>query len=75
VLHEPLEPKRKRKEAKQFERNVDDGVSLLLESTHARAGRRVRIGAPSDAAAERDAAAEDELYAEAEARRTPRRAG
>jgi serine/threonine-protein kinase len=59
VLHEPLEPKRKKGEARAFERNVDEGASLLLETTKVR-GPRVRIAAD-------EADAEHEALAEAEA--------
>ena len=58
VLHEPLEPKRKKREAKEFDRKVDEGASLLLETTKSR-GSRVRI-ATDDADVEREALAEAE---------------
>ncbi len=60
VLHEPLDPKRKKKDAQAFDRNVDDGVSLLLQTTHAR-GSRVRVAVTDEAAADYEALAEAEL--------------
>jgi serine/threonine-protein kinase len=62
LLHEPLEEKRKKGAAKEFERNVDEGAALLLETTKAR-GPRVRIAAGGDDAAEREALAEAEAAA------------